>query len=115
MATALRETDEEIGLAAECVEVLGCLEPCDTTTGFAVTPVVGLIAPPVALALASFEVAEAFEVPLAYLLDPANRRRERRVREGRVRHVYAIDYHGRTIWGATAAIVVDLGEVLDGR
>lgn len=73
--TALRETEEEIGLAREHVEVLGFLPEYRTGTGFRVTPVVALVTPPFDLALDPFEVAEAFEVPLAFLLDPANHKR----------------------------------------
>ncbi len=65
--------------------------------------------------LDDFEVAEAFEVPLDFLLDPANRRRERRIHRGRPRAYYVMDYDGRTIWGATARIIVDLCEVLGPR
>ncbi|MFQ5785767.1 MAG: CoA pyrophosphatase [Alphaproteobacteria bacterium] len=112
VATALREAGEEIGLAAARVEVVGCLDLCDTSTGFAVTPVVGLVAPPLDLTLDTFEVAEVFEVPLDFLLDPANRRREQRRYRGRLRDYYVLDYDGRTIWGATARMVVDLSAAL---
>ena len=111
-ATALREADEEIGMSADAVEVVGCLDTCDTSTGFLVTPVVGLVAPPVTPMLDGFEVAEAFEVPLSFLFDPANRRRETRRRAGRTREVHAFDYRGRTIWGATARMVVNLHQIL---
>ncbi len=113
--TALREAEDEIGLAGDRVEVLGCLDVCDTSTGFAVAPVVGLVEPPLALALDANEVAEAFEVPVSFLMEPANRRRELRRRGGRVREVTVIDYRGRAIWGATARMAVDLCEVLSGK
>ena len=113
MATALREAAEEVGLSDDRIEVVGCLDVIDTSTGFLVAPVVGLIAPPIALTLDPFEVAEAFEVPLGFLLNPANRRREVRWRGGRSREVDAFDYQGRTIWGATARMVVNLHEILD--
>ncbi len=115
VATALREAQEEVGLDGERVEVIGCLDSCDTSTGFLVTPVVGLVTPPLALTLDAFEVAEAFEVPLGFLLDPANRRRETLMHEGRRRAYVALDYRGHTIWGATARIVVSLHEALYGR
>ncbi len=115
VAAALRETEEEIGLAAERVEVVGCLDVHDISTGFAVAPVVGLVAPPVALTLDSFEVAEAFEVPLDFLREPANRRRETIERRGRRHEVFVYDYQGRSIWGATARMVMNLCEVLDSR
>ena len=113
VAAALRETEEEIGLAAKSVEVVGSLDVFATSTGFAVTPVVGLVAPPLALTLDAFEVAEAFEAPLGFLFDPANRRRESRMHRGRRREYWVIDYQGHTIWGVTARIVVDLCAALD--
>ena len=114
VATALREAEEEIGLARERVDVIGRLDAFDTSTGFSVTPVVGFVAPPLALTLDTFEVAEAFEVPLEFLLDSGNHRRERRMHEGRLREYTALDYDGRVIWGATARMIVSLHEVLYG-
>ncbi|MFP6744157.1 MAG: CoA pyrophosphatase, partial [Alphaproteobacteria bacterium] len=76
VATALREADEEIGLCPAAVEVVGCLDAHDTSSGFSVVPVVGFVTPPYSLILDNFEVAEAFEVPLSFLFDPANKRRE---------------------------------------
>jgi len=112
-ATALREAEEEVGLAHHQIEIVGRLDTCVTGTGFAVVPVVGVIAPPVALALDSFEVAEAFEVPLAFLLDPANHQQHSLTRNG-VRHrFYALPYGDRYIWGATARMVVNLHEILN--
>ncbi len=105
VAAALREAEEEIGLAAGAVEVLGQLSVCDTSTGFAVVPVVGLVRPPLSLRADPFEVAEIFEVPLSFLLDPANRRLKRY--PGGYES-YVFDWRGRVIWGATARIVVDL-------
>ncbi|MEE9299892.1 MAG: CoA pyrophosphatase [Alphaproteobacteria bacterium] len=110
--TALRETEEEIGLAREKVEVLGLLDPYHTSTGFTVTPVVGLVRPPFRLTLDSFEVAEAFEVPLEFLMKPANRRRERRVHDG-VEYEYDVFVHeGHVIWGATAGMIVGFCDLL---
>ena len=106
--TALRETQEEIGLDAARVELLGALPDYLTGTGFRVTPVVGLVHPPFALCLDAFEVAEAFEVPLAFLLDPANHRRHRLEHEGRVREYYAMPYGDYFIWGATAGMLMSL-------
>lgn len=114
MATALREAEEEIGLTHGQIDVIGRLDAFDTSTGFSVTPVVGLVAPPLALTLDTFEVAEAFEVPLEFLLDSVNYRRERRMHEGRLRDYVALDYNGRVIWGATARMIVSLREVLYG-
>ncbi len=114
VGTALREAREEIGLDPDRVDVVGRLGTFDTSTGFSVTPVVGLVVPPIALTLDAFEVAEAFEVPLGFLLDRANHRLESRIHKGRLREYHAIDYQGRVIWGATARMVVDLSTVLCG-
>lgn len=110
--TALRETEEEIGLDRRHIHVIGRLDTCVTGTGFAVVPVVGMIAPGFTLTLDAFEVAEAFEVPLSFLLDPANHQRRSLVHEERRRHFYAVPYHDRYIWGATARMLVNLHEIL---
>ncbi len=110
--TALRETEEEIGLAREHVEVLGFLPEYRTGTGFRVTPVVALVKPPFELALDPFEVAEAFEVPLAFLLDPANHKRHSLHYRGALRHFYAMPYGDYFIWGATAGMIRSLTERL---
>ena len=106
--TALREAEEEIGLAMDRVEVLARLPEYHTRTGFRVTPVVGLITPPVELTPDPREVQEVFEVPLAHLLDPANHLRETRELQGRTVGYYVMRYESRTIWGATAGMVVNL-------
>jgi len=106
--TALREAQEEIGLAPARVEVLGQLADYNTRTGFRVTPVIGLIQPPLELAPDAREVDEVFEVPLAFLLDPANHRRESRQIGARMASYYVIEHQGRTIWGATAGMLVNL-------
>ena len=106
-ATALRETHEEIGLAPASIELLGRLADYHTRTGFRVTPVVGLVAPPFDLSLDAHEVDEAFEVPLSFLLDPANHRRHRREFQGRQVEYYAIPYRDYYIWGATAGMLVN--------
>jgi len=115
VAAALRETEEEVGLAVGAVTVLGRLDEYLTTTGFLVTPVVGITRPPLALTLDDFEVAEVFEVPLAFLIDTANHQMERREVEGRSRAYWAIPWQGRVIWGATAGMLVNLAEVLSHR
>ncbi len=107
-ATALRETFEEIGLPRSLVEVLGTLPEYTTVTGYRVTPVVGLVSPPPAFKLDAFEVAEAFEVPLAFVLDPGNHQRNTLQYQGRTRHYYAIPYEQRYIWGATAGMLMNL-------
>ena len=106
-ATALRETHEEIGLPAESIELLGRLADYHTRTGFRVTPVVGLVNPPFDLSLDAREVDEAFEVPLSFLLDPANHQRQRREFQGRQVEYYAIPYRDYYIWGATAGMLVN--------
>ena len=111
-ATALRETEEEIGLAGSRIEVLGRLNVRETGTGYRVIPVVGMIVPPLSLVPDEHEVAEIFEVPLAFLTDPANYRFETRVRGNVERQFYAIPYGSHFIWGLTARILVNLGEVL---
>jgi 8-oxo-dGTP pyrophosphatase MutT (NUDIX family) len=112
VATALRESGEEIGLQAGQVEIAGYLPPHAVVTGFAVTPVVGLVRPPLALTLDEFEVAEAFEVPLAFFLDPAQRRE--RPREVRGIELRTVEYHyaGKRIWGATAQMISMLTTII---
>jgi 8-oxo-dGTP pyrophosphatase MutT (NUDIX family) len=110
--TALRETQEEIGLAPERVEVLVRLPEYLTRTGYRVTPVVGLVAPPLALTPDAREVDAVFEVPLAFLLDPANHRRETRELAGRTVAYWVMQYGERRIWGATAGMLVNLYRML---
>jgi len=105
--TALRETEEEIGLVADRVEILGSLSEYVTVTGYRVTPVVGLVRPPLELKPDEFEVAEIFEVPLGFLLDPANHQRNSIVHLGRRRQYYAMPYGQYYIWGATAGMVMN--------
>lgn len=110
VATALRETEEEIGLARSEVRVVGYLDRLRTLTGFDILPVVGFIRPGFQLTLDAFEVAEAFEVPLAFLLDFANRGIERREVMGMALDFYVYHHGGQRIWGATARILSDLAE-----
>ncbi len=112
--TALRETEEEIGLDPDRVELLGELPDYCTGTGFRVSPVVGLVHPPFALELDTFEVAEAFEVPLAFLMDPDNHQRHRMEYQGRMREYWAMPWGDYFIWGATAGILVSLYRFLRG-
>jgi 8-oxo-dGTP pyrophosphatase MutT (NUDIX family) len=107
-ATALRETREEIGLEPGRVEILGRLPDYSTVTGYRVRPVVGVVRAPFDLAPDPFEVAEVFEVPLAFLLDPANHRRETMQRDGRTRQYYSVPYGHYYIWGATAGMLMNL-------
>lgn len=110
--TALREADEEVGLERRHVEVVGMLPDYWTITGFRVTPVVGWVEPPFSLSLDSFEVAEVFEVPLDFLMDPARHERHSYEYNGGRRQYFAMPYEGRRIWGATAAIIVNLHHIL---
>ncbi len=110
--TALRETHEEIGLHPRRIELLGSLSEYHTGTGFRVTPVVGLVQPPFDLTPDTFEVAEIFEVPLGFLIDPANRRQERLLIDGRERTYYAMPWRQHHIWGATAGMLVMLSRFL---
>jgi 8-oxo-dGTP pyrophosphatase MutT (NUDIX family) len=111
-ATALREAHEEIGLAPDRVELLGRLPEYHTRTGFRITPVIGIVAPPFELRPDANEVEAVFEVPLAFLLDPVNHRRESRVWQGETRWFYAMPYEGHYIWGATAGMLVNLANYL---
>jgi 8-oxo-dGTP pyrophosphatase MutT (NUDIX family) len=110
--TALRETMEEIGIDPGFVTIAGYLDRYLTGTGFDIQPVVGVLAEGYALTPNAQEVAEIFEVPLAFLIDPGNRRRESRELGGRRRSFYSIRYREHEIWGATAAIMIDLAERL---
>ena len=114
-ATALRETEEEIGLHQRHIEVLGQLSLYETSTAYGVTPVVGWVEPPFDLTVDPFEVAEAFEVPLAWIMQRENHQQESRVRDGRRRHYYVLPYEGRFIWGATAGMLVNLVDVLESK
>jgi len=108
-AAALREAQEEIGLASTYLTVLGRLPVYPTVSGFAVTPVVALVRPGFTLTPDASEVAEAFDAPLAFLLDPTNHRLYRaQLPDGRVRHFYAIAWQEHFIWGATAAMLRSL-------
>jgi len=119
--TALREAEEEVGLPRSKVEIIGTLAPYHTITRFVVTPVVALVTPPFELKLDPFEVAEAFEVPLAFLMTPAHHRRHQLELDGRRRQFLSMPWDapleggaGRHyfIWGATAAMLRNLYSVL---
>ena len=111
-ATALRESREEIGLDSARVELLGRLAEYHTRTGYRITPVVGVVAPPFELRADANEVDEIFEVPLAFLLDPANHQRQSREWQGELRWFFAMHHGGHTIWGATAGMLVNLSRHL---
>ncbi len=112
---AIRETVEEVGLERRAIELIGQLDPYVTRTGYAVTPVVGFVTPPFTIQPDPFEVADVFEVPLGFILDPANLQRHSRPFEGKRRSFYALPYQGRYIWGATAGMLVNLAQVLNER
>lgn len=106
--TALREAEEEIGLTRERIEVVGNLPDYEIPSGFRISPVVGWVEPPFELKLDQFEVTAAFEVPLSFVLDPANHHRRSYHFNGRDRDYLAMPYQGRYIWGATAGILYSL-------
>ncbi|KQV78755.1 CoA pyrophosphatase [Rhizobacter sp. Root1221] len=117
VATALREAQEEIGLAPQYVDVLGQLPTYTTGTGFIVTPVVALVRPGFSIQADPFEVAEVFEVPLAFLMDPANHRWHAAEFAGRRREFLSMPWNGSGadghprhyfVWGATAAMLRNL-------
>jgi 8-oxo-dGTP pyrophosphatase MutT (NUDIX family) len=110
--TALREAEEEVGLLPAYIEIAGYLPEYRTSTGFCVTPVVALITPPFDLRPDPFEVAEVFEVPLAFLLDSANHQQHSLHYRGKLRHYYAMPYGDYFIWGATAGMIMSLYHAL---
>jgi 8-oxo-dGTP pyrophosphatase MutT (NUDIX family) len=115
IATALRETEEEIGLDRGHITVLGALDAYVTGTGFAVVPVVGLVTPGFALRLAQHEVAEVFEVPFDFLMDSRNHQRHKGVFNGVERQWWAMPYKDYYIWGATAGMLRNLHDLLNGQ
>ena len=108
VATALRETQEEIGIAADLVQPFGYLDCFETISSYCVTPVVGSLDAAYTTTLDPREVAEVFEVPLDFFLDPANLHRRGIDWRGRRRDVFDFPYNGRNIWGATAAMLLNL-------
>lgn len=111
--TALREAEEEIGLSSEHIEILGYLPEYRTVTGFRITPVVAIVTPPFDLSPEPGEVAEVFEVPLSFLMDPANHQQHSLHYRGKLRHYYAMPYQDYFIWGATAGIILKLFQALN--
>ncbi|MFP5328892.1 MAG: CoA pyrophosphatase [Alphaproteobacteria bacterium] len=112
VTAALREANEELELDPSLVEVAGSLDVYRTITGYLVTPVIGVIPPGLPLMPHDHEVADWFEAPLAHLLDPANRRSELAVSGGVERRYWRIEWEDRLIWGATAAMLVNLSRRL---
>jgi 8-oxo-dGTP pyrophosphatase MutT (NUDIX family) len=115
VAAALREAHEELLLDGSRAEVVGSLGAYRTVTGFVVTPIVAVIPPDLALTPHEHEVADWFEAPLGFVLDPSNQRLRSALFEGRERHYYEILWEGRRIWGATAAMIVNLSRRLGRR
>ena len=112
LEAALREAEEEIGLDRAFIEPLGWLDAYSTGTGFRIAPLVALVRPGFALTLNRFEVADAFETPLAFLMDEANHQIHERDIGGRTRRFYAMPHNDRFIWGATAGMLRNLWERL---
>ena len=112
---ALREAEEELGLPASEVEVVGPTDEYRTVTGYVVTPVIGVIPPDLPLQPHEHEVDDWFEAPLGYLLDPSNQQIQTAVFAGRERRYWQIEWNGRRIWGATAAMLVNLSRRLQWR
>ncbi|MEP6982759.1 MAG: CoA pyrophosphatase [Sphingomicrobium sp.] len=115
VAAALREAQEEVLLPPTAVDLVGAIEPYRTVTGYVVTPVLGVIPPDLALEAHEHEVADWFEAPLGFLLDPANQHRASALFAGQTRHYYEIVWNDRRIWGATAAMLVNLSRRLQWR
>lgn len=111
-ATALRETEEEVGLTRDFIEVIGPVDQYRTGTGYEITPIVGMVAPGFTPRADPREVADVFEVPLAHFLDERNHRIDSRVWQGRERRYYAMPYGERYIWGATAGMLKNLHFIL---
>lgn len=114
-AAALREAHEELLLDPASVTLIGTADRYQTVTGYMVTPILGTIPPDPQLCPHEHEVADWFEAPLDFLLDPANQQRRSALFQGRERHYYEIDWKGRRIWGATAAMIVNLSRRLQWR
>ena len=115
IAAALREAHEEVLLDPAAAEVVGTIDDYRTVTGFIVTPVIAVIAPDLVLKPHEHEVAGWFEAPLQFLLDPANQQRRSALFQGQTRHYYEIVWNERRIWGATAAMIVNLSRRLQWR
>ena len=112
VAAALREAEEEIALPRAAVAVIGPVAAYRTITGYAVTPVLAAVPADLPLVPSEAEVASVFEVPLDHLLDPANQLAASAQWRGQTRHYYEIHWQDRRIWGATAAMIVNLSRQL---
>jgi 8-oxo-dGTP pyrophosphatase MutT (NUDIX family) len=112
IAAALREAEEEVALPAGDVSIIGVTDCYKTITGYVITPVIGVIPPDVQLTANADEVEQIFEVPLTYLLDPENHKQQNVDWNGQARHYYEITWENHRIWGATAAMIVNLSRRL---
>jgi len=114
MTTAIRETQEEVGIDQTHIEILGAMEDYETVTGYVITPVVGMISPNYRLLVDEGEVEEAFELPLEYILDESNHELQSRVWNEQERHYYVLMNEKHNVWGATAAMLVRFAKLVNG-
>ncbi len=112
VATAVREAHEEVGLPGSAIEPVGFLDPYETATGFQIQPVVGLVGADFEPVANPGEVAEVFEVPLAFLMDPANHQKHAKLYRDQKRYFYAMPFGPHYIWGATAGIIKNMQQRL---
>ncbi|MBI36797.1 MAG: CoA pyrophosphatase [Alphaproteobacteria bacterium] len=112
---ALREVEEEIGVKPDYIDIIGEMDPYQVRTGFIVFPIVGFISNGFELKINPKEVEEVFEVPLSFILDPKNHHRQGRVFNGAMSYFYVLPYQNKYIWGATAAMLVNLYKILAGQ
>jgi len=112
VAAALREAHEELAMEPSLVELVGCLDDYRTVTGYVVTPAIAVVPPDLSLTPHDPEVADWFEAPLGHLLDPARHELKTAVFAGRERRYWQVEWQGRQIWGATAAILINLARRL---
>jgi len=115
MATALRETEEEVGIDREHIEILGAMEDYETVTGYVITPVVAILQPEFDLKIDAGEVEEAFELPLSYILDEKNHELQSRVWNDQRRYYYVLKNDKHNVWGATAAMLVRFARLVNGQ
>ena len=115
VATALRETEEEVGIPRSFIEIVGPMDLYRTGTGFEITPVVGIVTPGFTIRAQAREVADVFEVPLEHFLDEVNHQIGSREYQGRERRYYAMPYGERYIWGATAGMLKNLYFILTAK
>jgi len=115
METALRETEEEVGIRRSHIDVLGAMEDYETVTGYVITPIVAVIEPAYSLQVDPGEVAEVFELPLDYILDEKNHELQSRMWNAERRHYYVIMNEKHDVWGATAAMLVRFAKLINGQ